>query len=322
MFMKCMLFQQGKKVMEVPEAELATFAIPDNGFLWVAYEAVSLEELKLVQQRFSLHGLAVEDVMSGRQRPKIEEYGEDLFVVAHLVGEIEGKLHTEQVNIFAGANYVVSIVNQPEENFYQVWTRCEHESNMMIKGPGYVVYALIDAIVDRYFPLIEKIENELEKIEEQVFVKSNSQRTLARRLIKLRHKIGLLRRVVYPLMEAVGRLQSGRVPPVCNNVKAYFRDVSDHLIRLSTSLEGMRDSILMIIQVNMAMVTLEQTEVSKRLAAWAGIFAAATAFAGVWGMNFDFMPELHWTFGYPLALGVIVMTCFILYRLFRRAKWL
>jgi magnesium transporter len=176
-------------------------------------------------------------------------------------------------------------------------------------------------VVDRYFPVIEALESELETIEEQIFEKT-LQRSNIERLYQLKRKGTMLKHVVAPLMEAVGKLFGGRVPNICVNTQEYFRDVYDHLYRINTSIDAIRDTIAIAIQVNLSMVTIDQTEVSKRLAAWAAIFAVATAFFGVWGMNFEFMPELKWRYGYLAAVSLVAGTCGYLYWRFRKAGWL
>ncbi len=179
----------------------------------------------------------------------------------------------------------------------------------------------MDAVVDRYFPLIDELEVELEAIEEIIFAHGKA-RSNIERLYELKRKITVLKHAVTPLMEASGKLSGGRVPLVCVNHEAYFRDVYDHLVRINASLDGIRDTVSTAIQVNLSMVTIEESEVNKRLAAWAGIFAVATAFAGIWGMNFKTMPELDWVWGYPAALTVIATACGVLYYRFKRAGWL
>jgi len=179
----------------------------------------------------------------------------------------------------------------------------------------------MDAVVDRYFPVIEDMESELEGIEQQIFVRGSA-RSNIEQLYALKQRIMVLKHAVMPLLESAGKLWSGRVPAVCENSREYFRDVYDHLMRINGTLDTLRDTIGTAIQVNLSMVTIEESETTKRLAAWAGIFAVATAFAGIWGMNFEAMPELKWRYGYPMALGVIVLTCLVLYRRFKRAGWL
>ena len=184
-----------------------------------------------------------------------------------------------------------------------------------------MLYALMDAVVDRYFPLIDVLETELETVEEQIFAKGSA-RSNIERLYELKRKVMVLKHAVAPLMEAVTNLHGRWAPPVCANTQEYFRDVYDHLARINTSIDAIRDTVGIAIQVNLSMVAIEQSEVNKRLAAWAGIFAVATALVGVWGMNFETMPELKWKYGYPVALFLITAICGVLYFRFKRLGWL
>ncbi|MBR0565256.1 magnesium/cobalt transporter CorA [Azoarcus sp. L1K30] len=321
MLINCIAYQNGRKLADLPIAEIADYLQRPDCFVWVALKDASPEEMAQMKAAFGLHELAVEDANHGHQRPKVEEYGEEVFAVMHLVEEREGKLLVGEVHTFVGRNYILSVRNHNDQNFLGVRARCEREPKMLAKGSGYVFYALMDAVVDRYFPLIEKLETELEAMEERIFTKGAA-RSNIRRLYRLKRKITVLKHAVTPLMEAAGKLHSGRVPEVCANSRHYFRDVFDHLTRINASLDSIRDTIGTAIQVNLSMVTIDQTEVSKRLAAWAGIFAVATALAGIWGMNFTHMPELQWTYGYPAALAVIFIASAILYWQFKRARWL
>jgi magnesium transporter len=180
---------------------------------------------------------------------------------------------------------------------------------------------LMDAVVDRYFPVLDALETELETVEEKIFIKG-SERANIERLYQLKRQITVLKHAVTPLMEAVAKLYGGRVPHICMNTQEYFRDVYDHLYRINTSIDNIRDTIGTAIQVNLSMVTIEESEVNKRLAAWAAIFAVATAFVGIWGMNFEVMPELKWKYGYPAALCFVATLCGYLYWRFRKSGWL
>jgi magnesium transporter len=207
------------------------------------------------------------------------------------------------------------------QGFLGVRERAEREPHLLRHGASFVFYALMDAVVDRYFPVIDAMEVELETVEAEIF-KPGSARQNIERLYALKRRVGVLRHAVVPLMEATGKLFGGRVPQVCERSQDYFRDVYDHLVRSNATLEALRETIATAIQVNLSMVTIEESETTKRLAAWAGIFAVATAFVGIWGMNFEVMPELKWRWGYPLALAVIVGVCGLMYRRFRKAGWL
>ena len=216
---------------------------------------------------------------------------------------------------------MLSIRNRSEQGFLGVRERAEREPHLLRHGAGFVFYALMDAVVDRYFPVIDTLESELETIESQIF-EVGSARANIQRLYALKGSITTVKHAVAPLLEATGKLAAGRVPRVCETTRDYFRDVYDHLTRINASLDTLRESIGTAIQVNLSMVTIEESETTKRLAAWAGIFAVATAFAGIWGMNFEHMPELKWTWGYPLALASVVIACGLVYWRFKRAGWL
>jgi magnesium transporter len=321
MLINCVAYQEGNKLADIPVEDISEYVSRPDCFVWVALKDAEHEELAKMQEEFGLHPLAVEDAHHGHQRPKIEEYGDSVFAVMHQLEMVDGELNVGEVNVFVGMNYVLSVRNRSQQGFLGVRKRCEHEPHLLKHGSGFVFYALMDSVVDRYFPIVDTLETELETIEELIFAKGSA-RSNIERLYGMKSKVMILKHAVSPLMEAAGKLHGGRVPGVCANNQEYFRDVYDHLTRINTSIDNMRDTVGTAIQVNLAMVTIEESEVNKQLAAWAGIFAVATAFAGIWGMNFKFMPELQWEFGYPLALIVIATTCGVLYARFRRSGWL
>jgi magnesium transporter len=228
---------------------------------------------------------------------------------------------TGELATFAGPNYVLSVRRDAVKGFLGVRARAEREPHLLKMGSSFVMYALMDAVVDRYFPVVDMLESELETIEDRIFT-HGAQRQNVERLYQLKRKGLELRHAVIPLMDDVGRLLGGRAPSLATGVQDYLRDVHDHLIRIAGRLDTIRDTIATAIQVNLSMVSIDESEVNKRLAAWAAIFAVFTAFAGVWGMNFKYMPELEWKWGYPMALAVMVAVCVGLYRRFRKAGWL
>jgi magnesium transporter len=321
MLINCVAYQDGRKLADLDIEEISDYLERPDCFVWVALRDATPAELEKMQEEFALHPLAVEDAHKGHQRPKIEEYGESLFAVVHLLELQEGELMLGEVDIFVGRNFVLSVRNRSSQHLLGVRERCEREPELLRQGAGFVLYAIMDAVVDRYFPLIDAIESDLEAVEARIFDKGMA-RTNIERLYHLKGRMVALKHAVAPLMEAVGKLTSGRVPPVCANSRDYFRDVYDHLTRINAQLETVRDTIGTAIQVSLSSVAIEQSDVAKRLAAWAGIFAAATAFAGIWGMNFKAMPELQWEYGYPMALGIIVSVCALLFLRFRRMGWL
>jgi magnesium transporter len=322
MLINCVAYQQGKKLADIEVAAISDYLKHKDCFVWVALKDASDEELLEMQREFGLHELAVEDARHGHQRPKIEEYGDTVFAVMHMI-ELSptDELLKGEVCVFVGPNFVLSVRSRSTLGFLGVRERAEREAHLLRHGASFVFYALMDAVVDRYFPIIDEMEDELEAIEQEIF-ESGSARQNIERLYALKRRLGVVRHAVVPLMEATGKLFGGRVPPVCERSQDYFRDVYDHLVRSNATLESLRETIVTAIQVNLSMVTIEEGETTKQLAAWAGIFAVATAFVGVWGMNFQHMPELGWTWGYPMALGVIAAVCGVMYWRFRKAGWL
>ncbi|MBO9515371.1 MAG: magnesium/cobalt transporter CorA [Variovorax sp.] len=323
MLVNCVVYENGNKLADIPVSSISEYLTLPGCFVWVALHDATPEELAEVQEEFALHPLAVEDAQHGHQRPKVEEYGDSLFVVMHLLEPRSGgepRLDVGEIDVFVGRNYVVSVRSRSEHGFTEVRDRCEREPELLRNGPGFVLYALMDAVVDRYFPVIDAFEVELETIEQQIFTKGAARENI-RHLYGLKQRLTLLKHAVAPLLEGTGKLYGGRVPQICVGTQAYFRDVVDHMGRINASTDTIRDTIGTAISVNLSMVTIEDNEVTKRLAAWAAIFAVCTSFAGIWGMNFKFMPELEWRYGYIVALALIGSLCGYLYYRFRRAGW-
>lgn len=321
MLINCVVYQDGQKLADIEIADISDWLAKPGCFIWVAMRDASAQELQNMQEEFGLHPLAIEDAAHGHQRPKIEEYGETVFIVMQLLEMQEGDVHVGEVAVFVGRNFVLSLRRSSHQNFLGVRARCEREPELLQQGAGFVSYALMDAVVDRYFPLVEAIEAELEAVESQIFERGAA-RSNIERLYALKHRTSTMRHAVVPLLEVVGKLHGGRVPAVCMASQEYFRDVHDHLARINGAIDAIRDTIATAIQVNLSLVTIEESEITKRLAAWAAIFAVSTALAGIWGMNFEVMPELKWKYGYPMALFVIGSIAGFLYWRFRRRGWL
>ena len=321
MLINCVAYRDGNKVADISPEDISDWLVKPGCFVWVALRDATDAELAQMQEEFGLHELAVEDARHGHQRPKLEEYGQTLFVVLQLLEADKGELHIGELAIFVGLNFVVSVRNSSMQGFLGVRERCEREPELLRHGAGFVFYALMDAVVDRYFPLLDAIETDLEDIEAQIF-ETGAARLNIERLYALKRRATVLRHAVAPLLEVTSKLHGGRVPAVCASTQDYFRDVHDHLVRINGTIDAVRDTIGTAIQVNLSMVTIEESETTKRLAAWAAIFGVSTALAGIWGMNFEVMPELKWKYGYALALGAIVSAASLLYWRFRRAGWL
>jgi magnesium transporter len=321
LLVNCVAYQDGRKLGQIEPREIRNFTNRPGCFVWVAMLEPDAAELEAMRQEFDLHELAVEDAQKGDQRPKIEEYGDSLLAVMH-VAELAGTgISFGQVLVFIGPNYVLSVRLQTQQGFASVRARSEREPELMRFGPGYVLYAILDNIVDRYFPVLERIETELEEIEERIFSTHNN-RAIIESLYGLKQKIVALKHATGPLLEATGKLYGGRVPMQCANLGEYFRDVYDHLLRINQSIDSLREMVTTAISVNLSLLTIQENEVTKRLAGYAALVAVPTMVAGVYGMNFTHMPELDWRLGYPLAIAIMVGVDVYLFYRFRKAKWL
>ena len=321
MLINCVVYQEGVRLHDIGQDDISRWLGRPGCFVWVALKDPTAEELACMQTQFGLHELAVEDTRKGHQRPKVEEYDDMLFTVLRLVDYAEGEVSLGEVDVFVGKDFVLSVRRQSEWALLGVRARAEREPHLLRQGPGYVFYAICDAVVDRYFPVVDALETELETIEDAMF-SNDDPRENVRKLYRIKHKVGDLRHAVLPLIDAFSRLHGGRVPAVVEQLGDYVRDVHDHLVRINGAIDTLRETIATAIQVNLSMVTIEQSEISKRLAAWAAIFAVVTALAGVWGMNFEHMPELKWRYGYFAALGLMAAAGVYLHRRFRRSGWL
>ena len=321
MLVNCVAYEEGRKLADIERGQISDYLARPGCFVWVALRDASDDELLEMQDEFDLHALAVEDARHGHQRPKIEEYGDMLFVVMQTIDVVGDELKAGEVDIFVGRNYVLSVRQRSEQSFLGVRARAEREPELLKNGSGYVLYALMDAIVDRYFPVLDAVETELERIEEQLFAGTDPRRNIEA-LYYVKQKLTTLKHATGPLLELSGKLFGGRVPMVCAGLGEYFRDIHDHVIRLNLSIDAARETVVTAIQVNLAMITIGESEVTKRLAAYAALVAVPTMIAGIYGMNFEHMPELKWSFGYPFTVALMVGIDAWLWWRFRKAGWL
>jgi len=322
MLVNCVAYQDGRKLADIDKHEISNYLARPGCFVWVALRDATEAELAEMQEEFDLHPLAVEDARHGHQRPKIEEYGDSLFGVMNTI-EVEGDdLRAGEIHVFAGPNYVLTVRHRTERGFQDVRARAEREPELLKNGSGYVLYALMDAIVDRYFPVLDAVEMELEKLEGRLFTRGASPRENIESLYYVKQKLTTMKHATSPLQENAGKLYGGRVPSVCAGLGEYFRDVYDHLVRINQSIDAARDTVNTAIQVALAMVATGQGEITRRLAAYAALVAVPTMIAGIYGMNFKHMPELRWELGYPVAVGLMVVIDVFLFTRFRKAGWI
>jgi magnesium transporter len=321
MLVNCVAYEDGRRLADIDFREIHSYLARPATFVWVALKDATEAELEQMREEFDLHPLAVEDARHGHQRPKIEEYGDVLFVVLHMIETGETELRVGEVDVFVGRNFILSVRTGVEKGFRDVRARAEREPELLRRGPGYVLYALMDAVVDRYFPILQTIEVDLERIEEEIFA-ATSPRANIEALYVLKQRLMAFRHAVGPLLESLGNITGARVPGVCGGMQEYFRDIADHLQRLNQTIESIRDTASTAISVNLSMITLQESENMKRLAAYAALIAVPTLIVGIYGMNFDYMPELRWHYGYALVWGLMAaIDGYIFYRL-RKARWL
>jgi magnesium transporter len=321
MLVNCVAYHDGRKLADVAVDEIDQYLARPGCFVWVALRDPEPAELEVMQREFGLHSLAVEDARHGHQRPKIEEYGDSLFVVLHTLDAQGADIAAGEVAVFAGPNYVLSIRSRSPQGFSAVRARCEREPELLRQGAGFVLYALMDAVVDRYFPVIQVLEEELETAEDRIFG-SGPTRANIEGLYALKRKLTTLQHAARPLLEATGKLYGGRVPQVCASTQEYFRDVYDHLLRITQSIESLREMVAAATAVNLSLISLHENETTKRLAAYAALVALPTFIASLYGMNFEHLPGLRWPLGYAVTLGAMATLDFLLWRRFRRAGWL
>jgi magnesium transporter len=321
MLINCVAYHNGRKLADIPVSEISSYVARPDCFVWVALADPEPAELEAMQQEFGLHELAVEDAQHGHQRPKIEEYDHALFIVLHLIELNDGEINVGEVAIFADTNYVLSVRSRALRGFTDVRARCEQEPELLRHGTGYVLYALMDAVVDRYFPVLDSIESAIEDIEERIFA-DQPDREQIKALYSAKRKLMILKHATEPLLEGSAKLFGGRVPQLCVALQDYFRDVYDHLLRLNQAIDSLRDMVSTGISVTISLISIQENAVTKRLASYGALIAIPTLIAGVYGMNFQNMPELGWLWGYPFALLMMVGIDVYLFYRFRQARWL
>ena len=327
MLINCSLYKDGIKQKNLTIDEISHWAGKQDHVLWAAFNNVDDFLLDKIQGIFKLNELAVEDTgqpvdfAEQNQIPRIVEYQNTIFIMANLLEYKNNQIEAGEMTLFVGSNYILSFRKNSEHRFTNVRDRCEREPDLLKMGPGYILYAILDEIVDRYFPLLNRIEDEMAMIEKEIFTKKDTKK-LIEKLFQLKTQTTDLRHATIPLSEVLGKLHGGRVPTVCMNVQDYFNDIHNHLIRINKSIENFRDGITTSVQVSLALATIEKSETTKKLAAWAAIFGVCTTGVGIWGMNFKHMPELDWQYGYPLSLLIIFGAAYYVYKKFKKSGWL
>lgn len=292
-----------------------------NDFIWTGLHAPGIEELAPLAQRHQLHQLAVEDALNGHQVPKVEAYGDQLFVVAktaHLEGD---KIRYGSTAIFVGRQHIITVRQGSSRNHLEVRSQLEASPQLLAQGPDYVLHGILDFIADGYLPVVEKIEDVVLEMEQKMLA-SFLEREQIRRLFRLRRQLILFGRILGPMADVAGKLVNLDLPCLDKQAKPFFRDVLDHVKRVESMVGGLREVITSVFEASNLLEQQRQGVITRQLAAWAAILAVPTAIAGIYGMNFKNMPELETQYGYFVVLAVIVLLCGLLYYRFRRTGWL
>jgi magnesium transporter len=320
----CAVYESGIRTpgtLELHEAFEAGRSHPDS-FVWIGLHEPTPEEFAAVVEEFKLHPLAVEDALSPHQRPKLEQYGDSLFLVLKTVRYVDTEevIDTGQIVLFVGETFVVSVRHGQSAALSEVRRRLEQHPELLRCGPSAVVYSVVDRVVDDYEVVMRGLDNDVDEIEVEVF--SGTGRNRGERIYKLKREVMDFKRAVTPLLDPMRLLVAGGVPQVHAGTQEYFRDAQDHLKRVTDHLDAHDNLLSDALAANLAEVGVRQNEDMRRISAWVAIVAVPTMIAGIYGMNFDHMPELRWTYGYPLSIAVMGGICLLLYRAFKRNGWL
>ncbi|MEU2746355.1 magnesium and cobalt transport protein CorA [Streptomyces collinus] len=300
-----------------------------EGFVWLGLHEPTDQEFAGIAELFDLHPLAVEDAIEAHQRPKLERYGETLFAVFKTVCYVEHEeltatsevVNTGEIMLFVGADFVITVRHGRHGSLGPLREELESDPGQLAKGPSAVLHAIADHVVDDYLTVTDSVQGDIDQVESDVFSESGA-RTDPGRIYQLKRELLELKRAVVPLSRPLEDLATRPIRAIDPEIQAYFRDVSDHLLRAKEQIAAFDELLNSILQAHLAQVTVAQNEDMRKITAWAAIVAVPTMVCGVYGMNFDHMPELHWRYGYGMVIGVISVACFALYRGFRRSGWL
>jgi magnesium transporter len=319
----CVAYCDGQRVAQVEVDEIQEILTKDDQFVWIGLREPETDLVQHIQQAFGLHELAIEDALCAHQRPKIERYGDSLFVVLRTANLEPGDqtIAFGETHIFLCAQSIVVLRHGPSLPYVGVRARLESNSQLLRKGPGAALYALMDFVVDQYFPIVDVLEQQLQALEEMIFSETFSRETPGQ-IYRLQGQLIQVKRAISPLIDICNRLTRADYQLISAELQPYFRDVYDHVIRLNELVDTQRELLTTALEANFSLMAIAQNDVMKRFAGWGAIIALPTMIAGIYGMNFAVMPELQWQYSYPVVMALIIGICAFLYVQFRRAGWL
>lgn len=314
------LYRNGKRA-NVVELSPQPYHTEDGDFVWIGLTTPTADELASLQAMFGLHPLAVEDALNGKQVPKLDVYGDQLFVVVKTAFLEGDKIAYGETCVFVGRHHVITVRHGSARSHQGLREQLEQSPQLLSHGPDYVLHGIIDFVVDGYLPMVETIEDRVLEIEKHVLVAFLGAEQI-RRIFRIRRQVIKFQRVLGPMGEVVGKLTHLELPCVDNNAKPFFKDVYDHVRRVENMVTGLREIVTSVFEASNLLEQQRQGAITRQLAAWAAILAVPTAIAGIYGMNFEHMPELKSEYGYYVVLAVIVTMCGILYYRFKRSGWI
>ena len=319
----CVAYAEGRRVRDVEIPDISEALKEPDVFVWVGLHDPAPELLRQIQMEFGLHDLAVEDAQVAHQRPKLEQYGDSVFVVLRpaILAPDQQRIELGETHLFVGPRYVVSIRHGDTPGYAAVRTHCESTPALLAKGPGFVLYAVMDFIVDHYFPVLDTLGDQLESLEDEIFSETFDRKTV-QRIYDLKRNLVEVKRAVSPLVDVSNRLIRFDLPLIPEDTQPYFRDVYDHAIRINEHVDTLRELLTGALEAHLSLTAVNQNDAMKKLAGWAAIIGVPTMIAGVYGMNFKFMPELEWRYGYPAVMTGLLAACVYLYYRFKRSGWL
>jgi magnesium transporter len=312
---------KGVKVADIDIESAGEWAKREDHVVWIGLYEPDAALLEQIRRQFDLHPLAIEDASIAHQFPKLDEFDDSLFIVARTAQMEDQRIVFGETHLFVGRGYVVSVRHGPSRSYAAVRDRCEARTHRFSEGEDFIVYAILDFIVDNYQPVLDSINERVDDIEDHVLTTTMGQEEVEE-LYLLRRDLSRLRNTVLPLQDVCRRLERTEIFFIDPVMRPHFRDVRDHLRRAAERIDTLRETLAFAFEAGLMNAQMVQTHISRQLAAWAAILAVPTAIAGIYGMNFEHMPELKWEYGYYLVLGVTFVICSLLYLRFRRANWL
>ena len=313
-------YRNGQRLGDVAIDDVSDVIKQPGTFVWLGLHEPDDALLLKIQEEFGLHELAIEDAHHAHQRPKIEVYSNSIFIVLKTAQLEQEQVVYGETHLFVGPNFLVSVRHGASSSYAQVLARCEEHTKLVANGPGFALYAVLDFVVDNYLPIVVRFEKDFDAIETDIF-RDQFDRLVIERLYGLKRHLLEFRNAALPVADIAGELMRLHEDLIPKELRAYFRDIQDHVSRLVSLIDGMREMLTTAMQVNLALVANNQNEVVKRLAGWGAILAIPTVVFSLYGMNFEWMPELRWTPGYPVAVIVTLLGCVFVHRRLRQAGW-